>query len=168
MNSSRIVFSTLVLALFLIPSLSFGQGNEGTIESSWNRPSSAPAERVVSPPRAVVKSSGEDMDYSRNTWDRGRSESSRPWPKLSSNPTTQEYYDVNTAVIDSLSHLYCLSSNYIGTLRIRNQQAMQMKDPQMRQFAYDGKPVAASSGQPSLQALHKELMQLLDRCLVGR
>ncbi|MFZ1728914.1 MAG: hypothetical protein WBQ23_01025 [Bacteroidota bacterium] len=168
MNSIRIVLSTLLLTLFLLPSVSFGQGNAGTIESSWNRPSSAPAERVVPTPQPSAKSSEIDMEYPKTAWDRERTGTSRPWPTLSANPTTQEYFDVNTAVIDSLAHLYCLSSNYIGTLRIRNQQALQSKEPHMRQFAYEGKPTAASSGQPSLQALHKELLQLLDRCLVGR
>jgi hypothetical protein len=168
MNSIRIALSALLLTILLLPSLSFGQSNDGTIEASWNRPATVPAERVVPYPPPAVNSSASGMEYTRTAWERRRTGSSRPWPKLSANPTTQEYFDVNTAVIDSLAHLYCLSSNYIGTLRIRNQQALQSKDPQMRQFAYEGKPAPASSGQPSLQALHKELMQLLDRCLVGR
>jgi hypothetical protein len=168
MSSIRIAFSTLLLSLLLLPSQSFSQGNEGTIEASWNRAKSSPppAERVVvTSPRKEVR---ENAGNHAHAWDSQRSHASRPWPALSSHPTAREYYDVNTAVIDSLSHLYCLSSNYIGTLRIRNQQALQGKEPQMRQFDYDGKPAAASSGQPSLQALHKELLQLLDRCLVGR
>ncbi len=168
MSSIRIAFSTLLLTLFFLPSPGFGQGNEGTIEASWNRAKSSPppAERVViQAPRREVRESAE---YRTEAWDSHRRAASRPWPVLSSHPTAQEYYDVNTAVIDSLSHLYCLSSNYIGTLRIRNQQALQGKEPQLRQFDYDGKPAAASSGQPSLQALHKELLQLLERCLVGR
>lgn len=174
MNSIRIVFSSILLTLFLLPSLSFGQGNDGTIESSWNRPRSAPAERVVPPPppqpspSAKSTGTGTAMEYPKTAWDRERSVSSRPWPTLSAHPTVKEYFDVNTAVIDSLSRLYCLSGNFIGTLRIRNQQAFESKEPRLRQFDYDGKPMAASSGQPSLQALHKELMQLLDRCLVGR
>lgn len=168
MSSIRIAFSTLLLSLLLLPSRSLSQGNEGTIEASWNRATSTPppAERVVvTPPRKEVS---ENAEYRVHAWDSQRNAASRPWPALSSQPTAREYYDVNTAVIDSLSHLYCLSSNYIGTLRIRNQQALQGKEPQMRQFDYDGKPAAGSSGQPSLQALHKELLQLLDRCLVGR
>jgi hypothetical protein len=168
MNCIRIAFSTFLLTMFLLPSLSFGQGNEGTIEASWNRAPSAPTERVVTPPAPAKKSETRDMSYTKTAWESQRTNASRPWPALSANPTAKEYFDVNTAVIDSLSHLYCLSSNYIGTLRIRNQQAMQSKEPSMRQFDYDGKPVPASSGQPSLQALHKELLQLLDRCLVGR
>ncbi len=168
MNSIRIAISAFLLTLFLLPSMSYGQSNDGSIEASWNRSSSAPAERVVYPPPPAAKSTGSEAGYTKTAWETQRTGPSRPWPTLSARPTTQEYFDVNTAVIDSLSHLYCLSSNYIGTLRIRNQQALQSKEPRLRQFDYDGKPTAASSGQPSLQALHKELLQLLDRCLVGR
>ncbi|MBE0644653.1 MAG: hypothetical protein IH600_11285 [Bacteroidetes bacterium] len=171
MNCIRIAFSTFLLTMFLLPSLSFGQGNEGTIEASWNRPHSTPppVERVVTPPPPAANADVRYMEYTKPAWDSKRTNASRPWPALSANPTVKEYFDVNTAVIDSLSHLYCLSSNYIGTLRIRNQQALQSKGPQqMRQFDYDGKPAPSNSGTPSLQVLHKELLQLLERCLVGR
>lgn len=166
MNSTRIAFSTLLLALFLLPALSFGQSQGGTIEDSWNR-APQPAPRVVTPPPAP-RPAVVDGDYPKEAWEKQRSSDSRPWPKLSSSPTTNEYYNVNTAVIDSLAHLYCLSANYIGTLRVRNEQALQSREPHGRDFDYDGKPAASKHGQQSLQALHKELLHLLDRCLVGR
>ena len=122
MNCIRIAFSTLLLTMFLLPSLSFGQGNEGTIEASWNRAPSQPAERIVTPPPPAPAPKTGDMSYTKTAWESQRANTSRPWPALSANPTMKEYFDVNTAVIDSLSHLYCLSSNYIGTLRIRNQR----------------------------------------------
>lgn len=173
MFSSRLAFSTLLFALLFLPSIGYGQAQDGTIESSWNRPSSTPATRISPAPRVqpvtprAQPSTGEAA-YSDQAWDAQRQPASRPWPTLSSRPTTQEYYTVNTAVIDSLAHLYCLSTNYIGTLRLRNEQALQSKEPQSRDFNYDGKPAASRHGQQSLQALHKELLLLLERCLVGR
>jgi hypothetical protein len=171
MNSKRIAFSTLLLAVILLPSLSFGQAQEGSIEASWNRATSAPAPspRVEAVPRAVTpRSTAKDSEYPDAAWEKSRSAETRPWPQLSSRPTLKEYHDVNTAVIDSLAHLYCLSSNYISTLRIRNQQALQNIEPHLREFEYQGKPAASGQGQQSLHALHKELLHLLDRCLVGR
>lgn len=161
----------------LLPALSPAQTQEGSIEASWNRASSAPApgDRVVPPPpparKVVVEEKvrqDADMRYPETAWDKERSGTSRPWPVLSANPTQNEYFDVNTAVIDSLAHLYCLSAGYIGTLRIRNQQALQSKEPHAREFDYNGAPVPSGQGRQSLQALHKELLLLLDRCLVGR
>jgi hypothetical protein len=123
---------------------------------------------VVTPPPPAHRHVVVEGDYPTEAWEKQRSGESRPWPRLSSHPTTNEYYNVNTAVIDSLAHLYCLSANYIGTLRVRNDQALQSREPDGRQFDYDGKPAASKHGQQSLQALHKELLHLLDRCLVGR
>lgn len=178
MNSLRIAFGTLLLAGLLLPVLSSAQTQDGTIEASWKRASSAPSpgERVVPPPpptREAVKprpvqNEPEGTQYPEAAWEKQRTGTSRPWPVLSAHPTQKEYFDVNTAVIDSLAHLYCLSANYIGTLRIRNQQAVQGQEPGARQFDYDGKPAASTQGRQSLQALHKELLLLLDRCLVGR
>ncbi|MBR9976048.1 MAG: hypothetical protein KFF77_10740 [Bacteroidetes bacterium] len=178
MNRLRIAFGTLMLAGLLLPVLSNAQTPDGTIEASWNRAPSAHSSRhhVVPPPpptREAVKPRpvrGEhaDAEYTDGAWEKQRGGTSRPWPSLSAHPTQHEYYDVNTAVIDSLAHLYCLSTNYIGTLRIRNQQAHQGQEPAARQFDYDGKPAASTQGRQSLQALHKELLSLLDRCLVGR
>lgn len=181
MLSLRFAFSTLVFALLCLPAIGFGQAQDGTIEASWNRPSPTPAPRVQpAPSREQARSreqtapsprrgTADDAKYSEHAWDKQRHPSSRPWPALSARPTVQEYYTVNTAVIDSLAHLYCLSTNYIGSLRLRNEQALQSKEqPHARDFNYDGTPAAPRHGQQSLQALHKELMLLLERCLVGR
>ena len=176
MNSIRYAIATLLLILVLVPARSSAQTQDGTIEASWNRASSAPAQRVLPPPSPAPQavkprpeSRSDDRDrYPESAWEKERGTQSRPWPTLSANPTQNEYFQANTAVIDSLAHLYCLSANYLGSLRMRNQQALQSHEPGARQFDYDGRPAPSAQGRQSLQALHKELMLLLDRCLVGR
>lgn len=176
MNSIRFAFCTLLLLVVLLPAHSSAQDRGGTIESSWDRAATTPAPRVVPPPPPVreavkprpVAEPETGTRYPEGAWEKERGATSRPWPTLSANPTQKEYHEANTAVIDSLAHLYCLSANYLGTLRIRNQQALQSQEPSSRQFDYDGRPAPSGQARQSLQALHKELMLLLDRCLVGR
>ena len=172
MKRIRVALCTALLSLFLLPLTAASQTDDGSIEASWERAASEPAsagERVLPPP-PPPSHKGENMEYTKTVWNTERSRESRPWPKLTESSTARQYFDANTAVIDSLSHLYCLSSNYLSTLRIRNQQAMQGREPQMDEFAYEEgeQPVPTASARTSLHALHKELLQLLERCLIGR
>jgi hypothetical protein len=172
MKRITVAIALFVVSLLLLPQLSLSQAREGTVEASWNRAdrsghySAPPATipRHVETPRHAEK-------HTATTWDKQRSKSTHPWPSLPANPTPRDYHLVNTAVIDSLSHLYCLSPGYITTLRSRNDDAMQVtpatKD---RDFSYSegNRTTAKEASRPSLQALYKELLQLLDRCLAGR
>ncbi len=172
MKRIRVALCTALLSLFLMPLTAVSQTDDGSIEASWEQAAETPApagERVYPPP-PPPSDEGRDMEYTKTVWDAERSPESRPWPKLTESSSAREFFDANTAVIDSLSHLYCLSSNYLSTLRIRNQQAMQGREPQMDEFAYEEgeKPVPTASARTSLHALHKELLQLLERCLIGR
>jgi hypothetical protein len=175
MNRSYFVFAMLFPLLCFLCSTAHSQGQDGTIQSSWERAASvAPVERVTpSVPARQYRQPQTERSTPVSPWKQGRDSDSRPWPALSSTSTPRDYFDANTVVIDSLARLYCLSSNYIGTLRIRNEQAMQGFEPQVRDFNYQ-RDAAATGGQPtghgrqSVRMLHKELLQLLDRCLVGR
>jgi hypothetical protein len=172
MNRLRATLSFGMFSLLMLPAVLSAQ-SDNSIEASWERAatkSPVPRQRVQPPPPPVQDARSEGMEYGKTAWDDGRKESARPWPTLSATSTAKEYFDANAAVIDSLSSLYCLSSNYIVTLRMRNQQSMQGEDPQLRDFNYEGEqqPAPPASARPSVQALHKELMQLLERCLIGR
>lgn len=172
MKRIRVALCTALLTMFLLPMTAASQSDEGSIEASWERAAAKPApraERILSPPSQSSEES-EDMEYTRTIWDAERSDESRPWPQLAEDSPAHDFFDANTAVIDSLSQLYCISSNYLSTLRIRNQQAMQGREPQKDEFAYQEReqPVQTPSGRTSLHALHKELLQLLERCMSGR
>lgn len=172
MKRIRVALYIALLSLFLLPLTAASQTDDGSIEASWDRAASKPTptgERVLPPP-PPPSDEGEDMEYTKTVWNADRSRESRPWPELTESSSAREFFDANTAVIDSLSHLYCLSSNYLSTLRIRNQQAMQGREPQMDEFAYQEgeQPVPTASARTSLHGLHKELLQLLERCLTGR
>ncbi|MDT8324244.1 MAG: hypothetical protein RRA94_09040 [Bacteroidota bacterium] len=171
MNRLRVTLSSCMLSLFMLPAVVSAQAPDNSIEASWERAATTPpVERRVQPTPPAPKVDDKGMEYGSSAWDASRKETSRPWPTLSTSSTAKEYFEANTAVIDSLSRLYCISSNYITTLRIRNQQSMQGDDPQLRAFSYEGarRPAPTAEARPSVQALHKELMQLLERCLVGR
>ncbi len=165
------LFSSLAILLFL-PLLVSAQSKDGSIKASWDRAASeqpATVDRpVVTQPTPATRH--EDMTYTKTAWGAQRSGTSRPWPKLTTSSTATEYFEANTAVIDSLSRLYCLSSNYISTLKIRNSQAMQGRTSNLKDFSYEEgqAPAVPVSARSTLQALHKELMQLLERCLIGR
>lgn len=172
MNRIRVALCTALLTMFLLPMTAVSQSDDGSIEASWERAASNPSptgERVLPPPPPPCDER-EDMEYTKTAWGSERSRESRPWPQLTESSPARDIFDTNTAVIDSLSHLYCLSSNYLSTLRIRNRQAMQGREPQMDQFAYtEGEqPVPTANARTSLHALHKELLQLLERCLMRR
>lgn len=172
MNRIRVTLISSLAVLLFLPLLASAQSNDGSIEASWDR---AASERPVKVERPVVPSpapaaKSEGLKYTNTAWDAQRSGTSRPWPKLSASSTAKDYFDTNTAVIDSLSRLYCLSSNYISTLRIRNTQAMQGRVSTLKDFNYEEgqAPATPASARSTLHALHKELMQLLERCLIGR
>lgn len=168
MNRNRIVFILLVPAMCLFVSTGYSQTQEGTIQSSWDH--AATASPSTTPPHYQLQPASEPPT---TPWGQSRSGEARPWPAITASSTPHEYFEANTAMIDSLARLYCLSSNYIGTLRIRNEQTMQGSEPHARAFNYDhhGRSTHHESsvhGRQSVQRLHKELLQLLDRCLVGR
>ncbi|MBR9979289.1 MAG: hypothetical protein KFH87_14490, partial [Bacteroidetes bacterium] len=169
MNRNRIVFIMLIPAMCFFFSTGYSQAQDGTIQASWDR---AKTNVPYATPKQYQRQPSSEP--ASTPWGEGRSSDSRPWPALSVSSTPDEYFKANTAVIDSLARLYCLSSNYIGTLRIRNEQTMQgTEEPRARDFNYerDGKSTQHGSsvhGRQSVQRLHKELLHLLDRCLVGR
>ncbi|MCZ7555315.1 MAG: hypothetical protein M5R41_02780 [Bacteroidia bacterium] len=161
-----------VVSLLLLPRLSLAQAREGTVEASWNR--AEKSGQYHTPPASTPRSIDSYRQQEKHTataWEKQRSKATHPWPNLPANPTAHDYHSVNTAVIDSLSHLYCLSPGYITTLRGRNDDAMKaIPGSGERDFSYtEGNRTAAKeASRPSLQALYKELLQLLDRCLAGR
>jgi len=171
MNRLRLTLFICLLAFIMLPTAVFAQSKDNSIEASWNRASTPSVQKPrVQHPAPVPVPESDGLEYDKTTWDATRSHASRPWPKMTATSTVKEYFDANNVVIDSLSRLYCISTNYISTLRIRNQQAMQGRGTQLRDFNYEGDqpPLPASSDRASMQALYKELIQLLERCLVGR
>ncbi|HOJ04950.1 MAG TPA: hypothetical protein PK916_13205 [Bacteroidota bacterium] len=157
-----------ILALLLTPSLR-AQAQQGSIESSWNRAPRQEAPRKEAPKQVIIeeKRVQRTLPPAGSVWDNERSATSRPWP-LPSNPGPRDYYTANTAVIDSLARLYCLSPGYVSSLRLRNEECMSTTPGNApKDFSYQGqKPQAAA--RPSVQALHRELLQLLERCLSPR
>jgi len=151
----------------------YAQAREGTVESSWNRaPSHGDVYRgtpVVPPKAPPLRVASEPVKAT--AWDATPGRSTKPWPVLPANPSLRDYHEANVVVIDSLSHLYCLSPGYVTTLRSRNEEAWQgLPQSNERDFNYNdgGNRATREVNRPSLQALYKELMQLLDRCLAGR
>ena len=155
-------------ALPLAPTL-HAQAQQGTIESSWNRVPRQEAPRKDVPKQVVI----EEQRVPRtpppagSVWDTERSMTSRPWP-LPPNPGPRDYYTANIAVIDSLARLYCLSAGYVSGLRQRNEECLTpTPGTAPRDFNYQGQQPAPAA-RPSAQALHRELLQLLERCLSPR
>jgi hypothetical protein len=172
MKRITVAIALFAVSLLLLPQVSPSQAREGTVEASWNR-----AERsgqYLAPPVSAprhVESQRQTERHTATAWEMQRSKTTHPWPSLPANPTPRDYHLVNTAVIDSLSHLYCLSPGYITTLRSRNDDAIQATPAtRERDFSYSegSRATAKEANRPSLQALHKELLQLLDRCFAGR
>lgn len=167
--------------LLLLPALSLAQHHKGTVAESWDNASPASAEKAsVVPLQKTAETVGSDT----SPWNKQRRPESRAWPALSTNATGGDYFKANTMVIDSLARLYCLSSNYLETLRKRNEQAAGTTNDHgssRRDFNYNSASPAttgsyqSSSGnksavgnKSSLQVIYKELNGLLDRCLHGR
>jgi|GEM_PF-1243380 len=161
----------LILALCFPQHDCLAQHREGTIEASWERAESRTRVTHERRPSEDYRSmETQRSDQRGNVWDTGRTPESRPWPKLPEHPGAHDYFEANTALIDSLNNLYCLSANYIQTLQTRNNDAIHSPEGvEPRQFTYDAaRKTDIESYRVSLQALHKELQQLLDRCLTGR
>ena len=114
-----------------------------------------------------------EKDYS---WKEMQPPNENAWPYVPKNATQDDYYAVNQTVLDSLSQLYCLSPGYLRKMELKNEalktrhehgaapsddgRFSYQKDSWNRQEASD-----ESGRRSSLQALHVELMGLLNRCL---
>lgn len=167
--------------LFMICFFVFAQVNvqaqsasPGSIESSWNN---APKKHVEEPthyPKKVEHPAKGTDAY--QAWEKMRSPVSQPWPYLSKSPTPINYYNANSLIIDSLQSLYCLSTNYIRTLRSRNEGAYKSMQPPpplpKKDFQYKDSKVPYykndAGNRESLSAFYKELQNLLQNCLYGR
>jgi len=169
-KSSGSIFALVFLGVFTL----HAQNRNGSIEDSWER---APKEIKEKPVEqhyqqhetAVQKNSVEPYPI----WDKPRSSLSRPWPYIPENPTKKDYFSANSVLIDSLTNLYCLSTNYIKSLSNRNNVGLAPPPPPptRKDFSYkQSEPPAKGTIQASesLEALYKELLQLLDQCLYGR
>lgn len=172
-----ILLPLIVLAvLVLLPAVGIAQHSDGSIESSWENPRlyQPPAKVHAERPPAPHVAAPSGTDGYLPAWDRSRSPESRPWPYAQRQPLIKgDYYSSNAMLIDSLTSLYCLSSGYVKTLSNRNESGRAVPSPappQKKEFSYDQAPPAAkpSPARESLEALHRELLLLLDQCLYGR
>jgi hypothetical protein len=165
------LFGCTVLVCIVLTTNGFAQSRDGSIEDSWKNPSkdTAPVTRQDQP---FLQG---DKQY-RN-WDQKPQEPPRTWnqqPKKASPPAmSRDMYSSNAQLIDSLSTLYCLSSNYLTTLRNRNEASRGTVQPMPtppRDFSYQQRTTEQKPlpGRESPEALRKELLQLLDQCLYGR
>jgi hypothetical protein len=159
---------TAICLMLCAPSTTRAQSRDGSIGDSWlNTPKEKPAATKADQPFLQP-----DKQY--KAWDQRPQEPARTWtPKKQPAPLSGDLYSSNSRLIDSLTTLYCLSSNYLSTLRNRNEATRgtvptplpQPKDFSYQQSAPEQKPLP---GRESPEALHKELMQLLEQCLYGR
>lgn len=103
-------------------------------------------------------------------WQGGRGAARHVWPSLPAQPTLRDYHAANKQVLDSLTTLYCLSANYLRALHVRNDAGLSAQAPaDGRDFSYQQRGAApAASARPSLDALHRELLELLDACVRPR
>lgn len=136
-----------------------------TVRSTPGTEKAVPSGTTVTPPpssRAPLPESG--------AWQSGRRTTQVPWPSLPAHPTVQDYHAANGLVLDSLTSLYCLSTNYLRALRARNDAGLSAQTPAGgKDFAYQQRSAApAASARPSLDALHRELLDLLDSCIRPR
>lgn len=161
-------YLSLIAAISVCISGAFAQ-SQGSIESSWKN---TPKKKLIQQnEKANAARATKNDDRVYQAWEQQRSKESNPWPYLPKSPTPQNYYKANTLVIDSLESLYCLSSNYLKSLRARNDGAYKSSPspPPAKEFVYTpptGKHDAPI--QESLSALHKELKSLLHNCVHGR
>ena len=158
-----------MLACLLAASNAFAQ----SIEESWM---SAPKEKTP-PARQSTQQSAQPFlqtDRQYRAWDRRVEGTDRTWtPRKPAVTVPGDYYTSNGQLIDSLTTLYCLSSNYLTTLRNRNEAARSgvvPAAPTPRDFHYQQSVPGHTPipGRESPEALHKELLQLLEQCLYGR
>ena len=150
-------------------SVATAQSHEGSIGDSWN---SAPKEKAPAGAKQTQPFLQGEKQY--QAWEHRAQESQKTWTQKSQPiPMSRDYYTTNSRLIDSLSTLYCLSSNYLTTLRNRNEatrSGVPASPPQPKDFSYQQsvQEHTALPGRESPEALHKELLQLLDQCLYGR
>jgi hypothetical protein len=130
------------------------QPREGTVEASWKR---AEQERdlVCSRPHRIgppVMSSHPGKRKRQTGHGLGRArvpKTTRPWPSAARESDPKGLPSASTlSVIDSLSHLYCLSPGYVTTLRSRNDDAItdcHTRYPKERAFSYSAKVARATA-----------------------
>ena len=163
------LFFMSVLAFLTCNLVAVAQSREGSIGDSWN---SAPREKSTVDTKQPQPFLQGEKQY--RAWEHRVEETQRTWTtKPQQSPIPRNQQSTNSQLIDSLSTLYCLSSNYLATLRNR-EEASRMTVPSApsrpKDFSYqqgppDYKPLP---GRESPEALHKELLQLLEQCLYGR
>lgn len=165
---------TSILLLAMLATLAIvqdtrAQSRDGSIEESWM---SAPKERPPAARQPEQPFLQPDRQY--RAWDRRAEQTEKTWtPRKPVVAVPGDYYTSNGRLIDSLATLYCLSSNYLVTLRNRNEASragVLPASPLPKDFHYQ-QPVPEHTpipGRESPEALHKELLQLLEQCLYGR
>ncbi len=162
----------LTLLLFLFMGLGSGplwsQGS--TIERSWEHPMPRKHVEKKAYKPYVQEAAGQQPATERyNPWQQSRSEESYPWPALPPRPGALDYHKANTMLIDSLTNLYCLSTNYLRYLRQRNDLAMSLpKAPAKKEFAYTPEARIPEGVREQLKELYDELQTLLVQCIEGR
>jgi hypothetical protein len=160
--------------LSILPSVIRAQSRDESIQSSWDR-AAREKNPTVQPqtqePNIFLRREGDQYP----DWDKRKASEAKAWPAQAKVGAPRDYQTANTQLIDSLSSLYCLSSNYIAMLRHRNESVRPAAPsaPPLREFTYTApqgqettrKP---ASGQESPDALNRELLQLLERCLSNK
>jgi hypothetical protein len=141
----------------------FAQSPDGTVQSSWEKSKKNAGDNLMRQKPAEKKSYW-DKD-SVSYWKKMNPQKSGQ-PANESVISSKNLYQTNDRLIDSLSHLYCVSANYIVDLRIQNHIAFDepadAASPS-KSAASPKKSAPASLSDP--QALHKKLVELLHRCL---
>jgi hypothetical protein len=191
MNIRMLTTGVCALA-FLALAATSARAQSGTIENSWKKagtetvqPAPAPKVKDVARPAAAwpysaprstaapATKTGTTGTAASSVWDKGRADKSRPWPYVPGGSSSSQYYSANTQLLDSLGALYCLSAGYLESLRRRNEGPATTTIPAQatRDFAYDKTSPAsapASDRRAELEALYRELLGLLDRCMGNR
>ena len=163
--------TTALLLLFALAYTSSAQTSPGSIQASWDK--STKAKQAEMKPAPTVQRTAKKSDQAYTSWEKQRVSESQPWPYLPKTPTSQQIFSANTMVLDSLQNLYCLSTNYLRSLRARNDAAYRASQPEQKKDFHYTPPAQQSVRnetviKESLSALHKELMQLLNNCIYGR
>ena len=143
----------------------FAQTQEGSVQTSWDKSQKNPVNNNTMRQKPAEKKSYWDKD-SVTYW-------KKTHPQKPAQPATEpgisakNLYQANDVLIDSLLHLYCVSSNYIVDLRIQNHIAFDQPPEtavaQQGSSAPQQKSTKTSLADP--QALHNKLVELLNRCL---
>jgi hypothetical protein len=172
MKQFAILLPVAVCLLLAFQTQAAAQNRDRTIEDSWDRARTQPKEEAAPlrtppaetplAPQNVHPTPGGDFP----TWDK-KSIGTKPWPGAPRAGRAHNLREENTMLIDSLAGLYCLSSSYIAGLRQRNDVTQPSPvTPAGKDFQYKKEaPVPAATGQESADALHRELLLLLERCL---